>query len=295
MKRLKLLRALTLVALLSCFNQTATAQVRVTIENFQPADGFFLTPVWTGMHDGSFDLFDMAVRSKVQLEVLAETGNTAPLDELFNFGVVRSSQTNNGGPIGPGFVGAFELINEFPADNPFVSYASMVVPSNDAFVGNGSPTAIRLFDENGDFIGTQVVEIRGENIYDAGTEVNNGSGAAGFSLGFDGNGQGPSTDDANGVVALHPDLLDNLVGLNTAAGTIIGSDGGGGIELDEMVGRLTFHVVGDVNGDGETNLLDISVFVDAISNAEFIPAADVNNDGEVGLLDVGPFVDLLGG
>ena len=295
MKRIKLLGTLTLVALLSCFNYSATAQVRVTIENFQPADGFFFTPVWTGMHDGSFDLFDMDVRSKVQLEVLAETGNTAPLDELFNFGVVRSSQTNNGGPIGPGFVGSFELINEFPADNPYVSYASMIVPSNDGFFGNGAPTAIRLFDENGDFIGTQIVEIRGENIYDAGTEANTGSGAAGFSLGFDGNGQGPSTDDATGVVELHPDLFDNLVGLHTAAGTIIGSDGSGGIELDEMVGRLTFHVVGDVNGDGETNLLDVSVFVDAISNSEFVPAADVNNDGEVDLLDVGPFVGLLGG
>ena len=33
-------------------------KVVVTIENLQPSDGFFFTPVWTGFHDGGFDLFD---------------------------------------------------------------------------------------------------------------------------------------------------------------------------------------------------------------------------------------------
>ena len=54
-------------------------------------------------------------------------------------------------------------------------------------------------------------------------------------------------------------------------------------------------IVGDLNGDGEVNLLDVSPFVDALVNGIFIAAADINGDGEVNLLDVAPFVDLLTG
>ena len=68
--------------------------------------------------------------------------------------------------------------------------------------------------------------------------MNNGSGAAGFSLGFDGSGSGPSTDDPTGTVQLHPDLFENLVGLQTAAGTTVGSDGSGFIGLDEQVVQI---------------------------------------------------------
>lgn len=54
-------------------------------------------------------------------------------------------------------------------------------------------------------------------------------------------------------------------------------------------------LIGDVNGDGQVNLLDVSPFVDAIVAGEFLPAADINGDGVVNLLDVGPFVSLLSG
>ena len=54
-------------------------------------------------------------------------------------------------------------------------------------------------------------------------------------------------------------------------------------------------LLGDVNGDGDVNLLDVAPFVDAISSGTFIPEADVNQDGSVDLLDVEPFVNLLSG
>ena len=54
-------------------------------------------------------------------------------------------------------------------------------------------------------------------------------------------------------------------------------------------------LLGDVNGDGAVDLLDVAPFVDAITTGTFVPAADVNQDGSVDLLDVGPFVDLLVG
>lgn len=52
-------------------------------------------------------------------------------------------------------------------------------------------------------------------------------------------------------------------------------------------------LLGDVNGDGAVNLLDVGPFVDLIGGGIFQPEGDINMDGEVDLLDVGPFVDLL--
>ena len=54
-------------------------------------------------------------------------------------------------------------------------------------------------------------------------------------------------------------------------------------------------VLGDVNGDGEVNLLDVGPFVELLSSGSYDPAADINMDGQVNLLDVGLFVALLGG
>ena len=54
-------------------------------------------------------------------------------------------------------------------------------------------------------------------------------------------------------------------------------------------------ILGDVNQDGEINLLDVSPFVDAISSGEYQIAADMNEDGAVDLLDVSVFIDVLAG
>ena len=68
---------------------------------------------------------------------------------------------------------------------------------------------------------------------------------------------------------------------NSGAFIEVTSAGGGGV------------LVGDVNGDGAVNLLDVQPFVDLIANGGFSPAADGNGDGAVNLLDVQPFVDAV--
>ena len=219
----------------------APSQVLFSVENLQPADGFFFTPVWAGLHNGDFDLFNSSERASAGLEVLAETGATGDLSAEFAQ-PGRLDTTIGGGPIAPGATveGSIDIIN--PAAYRYVSFASMLIPSNDAFFGNDNPLGYELFDAAGNFNGPIVVDIYGEDIYDSGTEVNNASGAAGFSLGFDGQGQGPSTDDPNGFVGIHPDLLENIVGIQTAAGTTIGSDGSGFLDQDEPIARLTIYV-----------------------------------------------------
>ena len=54
-------------------------------------------------------------------------------------------------------------------------------------------------------------------------------------------------------------------------------------------------MIGDVNGDGAVDLLDVGPFVDLLTASGYSCEADVNQDGALDLLDVGPFVDLLTG
>ena len=64
-------------------------------------------------------------------------------------------------------------------------------------------------------------------------------------------------------------------------------------------GRSVFSIeiedflLGDVNCDGEVNLLDVEPFVAAIGNGILDPKADMNQDGVDNLLDVAPFIDVL--
>ena len=52
-------------------------------------------------------------------------------------------------------------------------------------------------------------------------------------------------------------------------------------------------LLGDVNLDGEVNLLDVTPFVELLSGGGYSPEADANEDGALDLLDVGPFIALL--
>ena len=52
-------------------------------------------------------------------------------------------------------------------------------------------------------------------------------------------------------------------------------------------------ILGDINGDGVVDLLDVGPFVDELLNGGSNPAADIDGNGVIDLLDVGPFVDLL--
>lgn len=55
-------------------------------------------------------------------------------------------------------------------------------------------------------------------------------------------------------------------------------------------------ILGDVDGNGVVNLLDVGPFVALLSGGgSTVCEADINEDGSVNLLDVGPFVEILSG
>ena len=206
-------------AIVSCSTLPLLAQqIRVEVENLQPADGFFFTPVWVGFHNGGFDLFNTGEAASAGLELLAEEGDFSVLSSEF------AGSGTDGGVFGPaGFPGApvidpgeiTSAVFDIGPNDRYFSFASMVIPSNDAFIGNGDPLAYELFDANGIFNGPLTIDIVGGDIYDSGTEVNDGLGAA-----FSASG-GVSTQE-NGTVQLHPGL-GNFLNTQTAAGTTIGS------------------------------------------------------------------------
>jgi len=74
-------------------------------------------------------------------------------------------------PIGPSQITA-QLFEVDPAEGQYFSYASMVLPSNDAFIANGNPLAHKIFDDAGEFVGTSFYVGGTGDVIDAGTEVN---------------------------------------------------------------------------------------------------------------------------
>ncbi|MGI9014672.1 MAG: spondin domain-containing protein [Phycisphaerales bacterium] len=196
---------------------TATANVHADIINIQvqfqnlaPDRGTFQTPVWLGFHNGQFDTYDRGVAASAALERLAEDGTVGPLSTLFSgsgFGSQDGTLFGANGVIAPSEVTRMHFVVD--SDDPraqYFSYASMVIPSNDAFVANGNPLAHRLFDNQGNFLGADFF-ITGADVLDAGTEVND---EIPMNTAFFGQ-QNPNTGTTeNGVVHLHPGYIDSF-------------------------------------------------------------------------------------
>ena len=54
-------------------------------------------------------------------------------------------------------------------------------------------------------------------------------------------------------------------------------------------------ILGDVNEDGEINVLDVVTIVSIVldGNSEYIQAGDMNSDGEINVLDVVILVQII--
>ncbi|MEM9148751.1 MAG: spondin domain-containing protein [Pseudomonadota bacterium] len=152
-----------------------------------------------------FVWFDTGAAASPGLEQLAEDGAATILADERRAADSESQGivvTGEGGPVAT-LESTLDLIDVDATSNGFVSYAAMILPSNDAFIGTNE--AVQLFSESGRFLGARTSTITGARVYDAGTEVNTEMDAAFI------NQEGPNTgEDENGVVALHPDFNGSL-------------------------------------------------------------------------------------
>ena len=113
----------------------------------------------------------------MELERIAEDGNAQPLMDAFEASDASGIQTllvNSGEvPVYAPDEGRRVTLMLDPMDpnHRYLSFAAMVIPSNDAFIGNDNPTAFLIFNESGELVFNGVLTV-GSMIYDAGTEVN---------------------------------------------------------------------------------------------------------------------------
>lgn len=206
--------------------QANALDVQVEVTNVGPTGGVFITPLWVGFHDGSFDSYDNGLAVQEGLERVAEDGSTGTISTDFLGGYtyidggvsakVMTAQTTGrvdgtiASPSGPPPIAPGETVSQdFTIDangsNRYFSYASMVLPSNDFFVANGNATAHDLVSLYSAPVGTEITFFIGQTVNDAGTEVEDFAFSAANGL-FPqlsiGSGQGgPNTGaDENGVV-----------------------------------------------------------------------------------------------
>ncbi len=227
----------------------AQQQIRVTVENLQINGGFYFTPVWFGIHDGNFDLFDAGSASSSSLESLAELGDVSGIQTDFSNagfteqGVVLAPNGFAGAPVfDPTDSGSATIVINATNTDRFFSFASMLIPSNDVFFGNGDPQSIELFDTSGNFNGNQTIDIFGNNLYDAGTEVTDSNFAA-----FVAGANAPGGTDQNGVAdrfdsqgefdAFNAEFVNN--GLSTPAGTSITNN----LSAGSSIARITITAI----------------------------------------------------
>lgn len=175
------------------------ANVRVTVTNHAPAGGTYLTPVWVGFHNGSYDTFDAGSAASAGIEAIAEDGNTAPLSAAFAGNGVDGMV--GGAPIGPGGSVSADFTLAEDGSNSYLSFASMLLPSSDFFIGNDNSRAMSLA---GVLDGTfSSAEFTVQSVYDAGTEVNDfATSAANGLFGLPGGQNGPNQGaDENGLIS----------------------------------------------------------------------------------------------
>ena len=158
---------------------------------------------WVAIQDGNFDVYDRGAPAEDFLEQLAEDGGTGGITQAFadSAAVGADGTINAGGPLEPGETQFIDLVVD-PTVSRYFSYASMVIPSNDAFISSpGNPLAIEIFDANGNFLGLDR-NVDGNDVLDAGTEVNTELDAAFL------NQTAPNTGlEEQGVIRVHEGFL----------------------------------------------------------------------------------------
>ena len=263
-------------------------ELRVTVTNTSSDGGTFLTPFWFGLHDDGFDLGNRGEAASAGLEALAEDGNFDAIGaELLAADPdgVGGAILGARGPIATGETASTTILAS--TATPFISLAAMLLPSNDAFIGTLNP--VELFDENGDYLGDQILTFEGSNVYDAGTEVNTELDAAFI------NQTGPNTGETEGgVITLH-------TGFNGSEGNpdgdgdqiILGGNNAFGVPIDPtaadftlegaQIARLSIEEVAVRLGSAADEVFEVSDFASAAriagnGGADVIDASETSFD-----------------
>lgn len=193
---------------------TAQAQQRIvtaTVRNLAPTNSISFAPLHVGFHKGgsdAFDAFNLGGVPGAGIISVAEGGAGGQWQLDFAAADPTATRGTIGGLLQPGGTASLEfMVNT--ALNPFFTFAAMVVPSNDFFIGNDNPEQYRLFDAMGNLLIESIFQTTNQ-IWDAGSELFDPAAAA-----FVGN-NGLRTNQ-NSVVAFNFAELAGFNGLTTGA------------------------------------------------------------------------------
>ena len=227
---IRIAAAIALAAASFAAREARANPVRITVTNELDSGGVFFTPVWMGLHDGTFDTYNAGETLNPDFsfaERLVEEGFTDTITSAFaasNPGGLQGTLLSAGAPpFGPGESASMDFSVTDPTSQRYLSYMSMIVPSNDLFFGNDDPTEYELFDASGNFNGPVTILVLGQDVYDAGTEANDPNDGGAFIAGVD-MALGTTTSDPVTRFLVLPGSgadLDELIGLVTASGDTI--------------------------------------------------------------------------
>jgi len=204
--------------------------VTVTIENLAPTNSVSFAPLRLGFHNGTFDSFNNGQIASAPIISVAEGGSAADWFPAFAAAEPNAVLGSVGGALLPGATAS----NTFLVDtsvNPFFTFGSMVIPSNDYFIGNDSPTRFRLFDDSGNLLISSISQ-RASDIWDAGSELFDPLQAAFLQV-----GNNDLRTPQNGVVRFDFLELSQFNGLTTAAGYAFDSQ----LTANSDVYRISFQ------------------------------------------------------
>lgn len=224
-----LFRAATVLAIAASAVQAQQRTVTVTITNLAKANSISFAPLHLGFHKGAFDAFNIGNPAGPGIVSVAEGGAGGQWQADFAAADPTATRGTIGGALLPGQSRSQSFIVH-AGMNQFFSFASMVIPSNDFFIGNDNPQGYRLFDDAGNLLINSITQTAGQ-IWDAGSETFSVAGAA-----FLVNGMNDVRTAQNGVVSFNFAELMGFDGQMTAAGYTFAS----GLAAGDPVYRIDF-------------------------------------------------------
>lgn len=239
-----------------------TVQLRVTVENLAPANSISLAPFRFGFGNGTFDSFDNNLPAfllgapsiaEAPIVTIAEGGSGSNWFPAFQAAEPNANLGSITGPMIPPFLPgeSSSAIFEIDPTNRFFTFGTMVVPSNDHFLGNANPTAFEVFDAGGNLILNSITE-DASRIWDAGSETENPANAA-FLVG----GVNDQRENEGLPVTFNFADLSAFNGLTTAAGYTFDSTL---LSSSTPVLRISFAVVPEPS---TVLLASLAIFVGA--------------------------------
>lgn len=223
-----------MAALLPVTSQAALVNLKIKVENLAPTNSVAFAPLRVGLHNGTFDAFNLGDIAGAPIISVAEGGSGADWFPAFAAAdptaVLGTVLPNPAGPLLPGASGTASFTVDTDV-NPFFTFAAMVVPSNDFFIGNDLPTEYRLFDMNGNLQISSITQLASE-VWDAGSEVFDPAASAFLVI-----GNNDLRVDQNSVVAFNFAELAAFNGLTTGAGYLFNSQ----LSADSAIYRISFE------------------------------------------------------